>query len=125
MEKMCLTGLFLGTNHGCITTNPNQGMLQCNGNIPVHLQPKSSKFKIMPSAGKVMLIVFWDSQGVLLAHFHKHGENVNSATYCEVLLTLQDVLHRRQEGYCIIMTMPDPISPSNPGENSKTAVATS
>jgi hypothetical protein len=41
MEKICLTVLLLGTNHGCITTNPNQSMLQCNGNIPVHLQPKS------------------------------------------------------------------------------------
>jgi hypothetical protein len=32
MEKTCLTGLLLETNHGCITTNPNQSMLQCNGN---------------------------------------------------------------------------------------------
>jgi hypothetical protein len=57
--------------HGCITTNLNQIMLQCNGNNHVHLQPKSPKFKVMPSAGKVMLTVFWDSQGVLLAHFQK------------------------------------------------------
>jgi hypothetical protein len=41
MEKICLTGLLLGTNHGCITTNLNQSTLQCNGNILVHLQPKS------------------------------------------------------------------------------------
>jgi hypothetical protein len=42
-EKLCLTGLLLRTNHGCITTNPNQSVLQCNRNIPVHLlvQPKS------------------------------------------------------------------------------------
>jgi hypothetical protein len=34
--------------------------------------PSSSstkKFQVMPSAGKIMLTVFWDSQGVLLAHF--------------------------------------------------------
>jgi hypothetical protein len=47
-EKICLTGLLgllliLGMKHGCITTNPNQSMLQSNGNIPVHLQPKSLK----------------------------------------------------------------------------------
>jgi hypothetical protein len=40
--------------------------------------PSSSltkKFKVtsMPSAGKVMLTMFWDSQGVLLAHFQKCG----------------------------------------------------
>jgi hypothetical protein len=33
-----------------------------------------------------MLSVFRDSQGVLLAHFQKRGENVNSASCCEVLL---------------------------------------
>jgi hypothetical protein len=30
-EKICLTGLLLGRNHGCITTHNN----------PVHLQPKT------------------------------------------------------------------------------------
>jgi hypothetical protein len=33
-----------------------------------------------------MHTMFWDSQN--------HGENVNSASYCEVLLKLQDVSHR-------------------------------
>jgi hypothetical protein len=27
-EKICLTGLLLGTNHGCITTNMNKRVLQ-------------------------------------------------------------------------------------------------
>jgi hypothetical protein len=39
-EKVCLTGVLLRTNHGCITTNPNQSVLQFNGNIPVHLKRK-------------------------------------------------------------------------------------
>jgi hypothetical protein len=39
--KICLTGFLLGTNHGCVNTNLNQSMLQCNRSIPVHLQPKS------------------------------------------------------------------------------------
>jgi hypothetical protein len=46
------------------------------------------KLKVTPSTGKVMLILLWDSQGELLAHFQKRGENVNSAWYCEVLLKL-------------------------------------
>jgi hypothetical protein len=33
----------------------------------------TKKFKVTPSAGKVMLTVFWDSQEVLSAHFLKHG----------------------------------------------------
>jgi hypothetical protein len=49
-----------GANHGRITTDPNQSMFQCNGNISIHLQPKSSKFGVTPSAGKVMRTVLWD-----------------------------------------------------------------
>jgi hypothetical protein len=70
-EKICLTGLLVGTNHGYNITTPNQSVLQCNGNQNV-------KFTL--SAGKVILTVFWDSQRVLLAHFQKRGENVNSAS---------------------------------------------
>jgi hypothetical protein len=51
----------------------------------------TKKFKIMPSAGKLMLTVFWDPQGVLLAHFQKRGDILNSAFYCDVLLKLRDV----------------------------------
>jgi histone-lysine N-methyltransferase SETMAR len=58
----------------------------------------TKKFKVMPSAGKVMLTVFWEYQGVLLAHFQKLGENVNSASYCEVLLKLRDAIHRKCPG---------------------------
>jgi hypothetical protein len=44
--------------------------------------------------------MFWDSQVVLLAHFQKHGENVNSALYeyCEVLLNLRNAIHRKCPG---------------------------
>jgi histone-lysine N-methyltransferase SETMAR len=57
----------------------------------------SKHFKITstPSAGKVMLTVFCDSQGVMLAHFQKRCENMNSASYCEDLLKLRNALRRR------------------------------
>jgi hypothetical protein len=58
----------------------------------------NKKFKVAPSAGKVMLTVFWDSQGVLLAHFQKGGVNGNSALHCEVLLKLRDANHRKHPG---------------------------
>jgi hypothetical protein len=32
MKKIRTTGLLLGTNHGCITINPNQSVLFCNRN---------------------------------------------------------------------------------------------
>jgi histone-lysine N-methyltransferase SETMAR len=52
----------------------------------------------MSSGGKDKLIMFWDFQGVLLDHFQKHGENVNPALYCEVLLMLQDTIRRKRPG---------------------------
>jgi hypothetical protein len=79
-----------------ITPNVNQSALQCNGNIPVHLQPESLKVTQLP--GKVMLTMFWNFLGVLLAHFQKCGINVNSASYCEVLLKLQDAICRKCPG---------------------------
>jgi histone-lysine N-methyltransferase SETMAR len=61
----------------------------------------TKKFKVTPSAGKVMLTVFWDSHGVLLARFPKCGDNVNSAVYCEILLKLQDAIHRKRPGQLV------------------------
>jgi hypothetical protein len=52
----------------------------------------------MPSAGKVVLTVFCDSQVILLAHFQKRGENMNSAMYCKVLLKLLDAIRRKHPG---------------------------
>jgi hypothetical protein len=39
--------------------------------------------------------LFRDYQGILLAYFQKHGENVNSASYCGVLLKLWDAIRRK------------------------------
>jgi hypothetical protein len=52
----------------------------------------------MPSAGEVMFIVFWDSRGILLVHFQKHGGNVNAAVYCELLLKLWNAIQRKHPG---------------------------
>jgi hypothetical protein len=97
-EKICLIESFPGTNQVCITIDPNHSVLQCNGNIPVHLQSKRSKFKVTPSAEKVMLPVFWNYQGVLLAHFPNHGQNVISESYCEILSKLWDGIRRNRPG---------------------------
>jgi histone-lysine N-methyltransferase SETMAR len=45
-----------------------------------------------------MLTMFWDSQGVLLAHFQEYGENVNSTSNCEVLWKLWGVIRRKHPG---------------------------
>jgi hypothetical protein len=45
-----------------------------------HSSPSATKFKVMPLPGKVVLTVFWNSQGILLAHSQKQGEHTNSAS---------------------------------------------
>jgi hypothetical protein len=63
-----------------------------------------------------MLTVFWDSQGVLLAHFQKRVEmsilhRTNTVKFCWsfVMKFAGDIQAKWQEGYCFVMTMPDPI----------------
>ena len=47
--------------------------------------PRPKKFKTMPSAGKILLTVFWDSQRVYMTEFLEAGNTVNSARYIETI----------------------------------------
>ena len=39
----------------------------------------------MPSAGKILLTAFWDSQRVYMTEFLEAGNTVNSARYSETI----------------------------------------
>jgi len=43
--------------------------------------PTAKKFKMQPSAGKLMLTIFWDSQGPILETYQERGTTVTRATY--------------------------------------------
>ena len=47
--------------------------------------PCKKKFKTQPSAGKLLLTVFWDSQGPVQEHYQERGTTINSAWYSEML----------------------------------------
>ena len=47
--------------------------------------PRPKKFKTVPSAGKIILTVFWDSQRVYMTEFLEYGNTVNSARYTETI----------------------------------------
>ena len=49
--------------------------------------PPPKKFRVCKSAGKVMLICFWDCKGVILNHFVPHGQTVTGSYYREVLVS--------------------------------------
>ena len=48
--------------------------------------PPHKKFKLSPSAGKVMLVAFWDSGRIILAHFMPTDQTVTVRFYSEVML---------------------------------------
>jgi histone-lysine N-methyltransferase SETMAR len=60
--------------------------------------PRSKKFKMVKSAGKVMATVFWDGKGVLLVDFMEKGTTINAASYCANLEQLQTAIKRQCPG---------------------------
>jgi hypothetical protein len=51
--------------------------------------PRKKKFKTTPSAGKVMITVFWDIHGVILVDVMGRGETSNSDAYIKTLKKLK------------------------------------
>ena len=47
--------------------------------------PRPKKFKTQPSAGKVMAIVFWDAQGIIILDFLAKKSKITGAFYENLL----------------------------------------
>jgi hypothetical protein len=61
--------------------------------------PVAKEFKSQPSAGKIMLTLFWNMEGAILVHFTSKGETVNSQNYCDVLRTkLKPAIRSKRRG---------------------------
>jgi len=60
--------------------------------------PAHKKFKMTPLAGKVMLMVLWDCQGVLLTEFQQRDHTITSALYCTILAKLCAAIRRKLPG---------------------------
>jgi hypothetical protein len=56
-----------------------------------------NKLKTKASAEKVMLTVFWKSEGVVLTDFLENGATVNSERYIETLRTLKNASRGRRQ----------------------------
>ena len=56
--------------------------------------PSPMKFKVVVSARKVMLTIFWDMEGVVHMEFLEQGQTVNSERYISTLRTLKLRLRR-------------------------------
>lgn len=60
--------------------------------------PTPTKAKVLKSAGKVMLSVFWDSEGVLLVDFLKKGNTINAKYYSNLLIKLRAKIKELRPG---------------------------
>uniref|UniRef100_A0A0B6ZM36 Mos1 transposase HTH domain-containing protein n=1 Tax=Arion vulgaris TaxID=1028688 RepID=A0A0B6ZM36_9EUPU len=100
MQMKQKTGLLQEMNHGCIIIiNQKQSMHQCNGNIL--LQPRLSRLHHQ-QRGNLMLTVFWGSKEMLLEHFQKKGDNLNTALCYEVLIMLHNAIFKIRSGVLIL-----------------------
>ena len=67
------------------------------------MSPSLKKFKVFSSARKVLLTIFWDSEGVVHTEFLEQGNTVNSTKYVNTLEKLKARLRRvRSEKVSII-----------------------
>ena len=65
--------------------------------------PSPKKFKVFSSSRKVLLTIFWDSEGVVHTEFLEQGNTVNSTKYVNTLEKLKTRLRRvRSEKVSII-----------------------
>ena len=58
--------------------------------------PRSKKFKMQPSAGKVMATVFWDAQGVIMLDFQAKKSTITGAYYANLLNQLKTVIREKR-----------------------------
>ena len=58
---------------------------------------KSKKSRVVKSQLKVMLIVFFDNEGLVHWEFVPNGQTVNSSFYIEVLKRLRDSIRRKRQ----------------------------
>ncbi|UYV60613.1 hypothetical protein LAZ67_1001665 [Cordylochernes scorpioides] len=60
--------------------------------------PPPKKAKTVPSAGKVMVSVFWDSGGVLLLDLLNKGQTINDNYYANLVKQLREAIKEKRRG---------------------------
>lgn len=56
------------------------------------------KFKVTPSAGKLMATVFWDSKGILMIEYTEKGHSITAASYANTLRNLKKAIKEKRRG---------------------------
>lgn len=67
------------------------------------ISPPPRKFKVVASAGKVMMTIFWDCDGVIHTEFLERGSTINSDRYVDTLKSLRKRLQRIRRDKDVIL----------------------
>ena len=76
------------TKPGYITITRRQSNNQWSGGIEVHHATK--KFRVQKSAGKVLVSIFWDQDGIRLTDYLPNGQTINAVYYSSLLVQLKE-----------------------------------
>jgi len=60
--------------------------------------PCPQKFQVQKSAGKVLALIFWDQDGILLIDYFPKGQTINAEYYSSLLVQLKDTLKGKCRG---------------------------
>ena len=60
--------------------------------------PPPKKFRIQPSASKVMATVFWDSKGIILIDYKPAGTSITGEYYANVIKQLRVAIKEKRRG---------------------------
>jgi len=57
--------------------------------------PHPKKFRVQKSGGKVLTLIFWDQDGILLIDYLPKGQTINAEYYSSLLVQLKDILEEK------------------------------
>lgn len=60
--------------------------------------PPIKKFRVAPTAGKVMASVFWDSEGILLIDYLPKGQTITGPYYAGLIPKVRDAVKNKRRG---------------------------
>ena len=60
--------------------------------------PRSKKFRVQKSAGKVLASIFWAQDDILFIDYLSNGQTTNAQYYVSLLVQLKGILKERRRG---------------------------
>jgi len=95
MKKIFLSKIVTGDETWVFAYDPETKLQSSEWHTTSSPRPKKSR--VVKSQLKVMLIVFFDNEGLVHWEFVPNGQTVNSSFYIEVLKRLRDSIRRKRQ----------------------------